>query len=403
MKRPAAFIIAASLLLLFAHPVAAKSYTISKAFIDMQMGPDGTMEVTETITFSFSGSFSFAYRDFEPGPWQITDIQVEEAGRQLRYETSSHNGGMRIKWHYSAANQKKTFTIRYKLRNALKCHEDVCDLYWKIWGDGWDSKVSDLEGAIRLPGTVTDTKDVYTWGHPDLERGKIMMSSDMQTVVFQAFAIPRNSWAEVRVVFPARLAPGAPNDGKTALASIIEEENNYSAPIDPEWIILPVFFAVWFLGFFGGIGLAILGKTNPSLAKKLGKFFAIGVFGGMALLFGLVFSIDSNMQAGDILIAVPFMAAITLAFTFCWAMWGREPQVDYHAEYEREIPYDYSPALVSALLHQASGQPSQDMMAAELLDLCLSERLKLRRVKKEKKGWFGKDEDYEIMILNDDE
>ncbi len=41
----------------------AKSYSLPEADVAIRVNPDGSVDVTEQITFSFSGAFQGAYRD----------------------------------------------------------------------------------------------------------------------------------------------------------------------------------------------------------------------------------------------------------------------------------------------------------------------------------------------------
>ncbi len=48
---------------------------------------------------------------------------------------------------------------------------------------------------------------------------------------------------------------------------------------------------------------------------------------------------------------------------------GREPRVDIHSEYEREIPYKDPPAVVNAIVKRLVGEPDGDAFAATILSL----------------------------------
>jgi uncharacterized membrane protein len=172
---------------------AAKSYTLDKALIDMTVNDDGSISVQESITFTFSGQFSFAYRDMEYGSERITDANAYEktdAGMTpLKSEfTSLSSNVKRVKWYYSASDETKTLLITYKISDALTVYTDVAEFNWKIWGDGWEYGLKDLEGTFTLPKQAESNTDVYTWGHPSLD-GKIAIK-DNKTAIFQAFNIP---------------------------------------------------------------------------------------------------------------------------------------------------------------------------------------------------------------------
>jgi uncharacterized membrane protein len=326
---------------------SAKSYTLEKAKIDMVVNDDGSVSVKEYITFNFQGSFTFAYRDIEYENEIIEGINVYEYTMKggetpLRYETSGSNP-LRVTWYYTANNEQRTFLISYKLKNAIKNYNDVSEFYWKIWGSGWDYSLKEIEGNFELPKEVNDSKEVYTWGHPQLE-GKIAMLQN-KTVIFQAFNIPSQQWVELRVAFPSNLLTNpifTQRINSDGLQSIIAEEENYAEPFRP-------------------------------------KPFNIYIF--LAPVIGII-----------------------ILFLILYIIFGMEPKTQgYHGVYERDIPYDYSPAIVSSLINQATKKPSINDFTAVILNLCLKGHLKLRVLKKKKiLGMFGSDKDYEIIFQKKD-
>lgn len=329
-----------SLLILLMVPfVSAKSFYLEKAEINMDLLPDGSIDMEEIITFNFVGSFSYAYRDFDYKYENIDEIEVYDydTGKLLRTDISGGDKPSRVKWYYSARDEKRRFVIKYNLKHAIKSYEDVHEFYWKIWGDGWDPKLREIYGNLSLPKKVSDSKEVYTWGHPDLE-GKIAMLNN-QDVIFQAFNIPSHQWVELRVVFPKYVLEDpiyTRNFEREGLDEIINEEENYEkmeTAYNYLWFLLP---------------------PIPAL---------IVIFG----------------------------------FIFLYLKYGREPEVEYDKIYEREIPYDYSPAIVSALLNQDSKKPNPNDFVAVILNLCLKGYCKIEKKDKEKVwGLFGGGPEYII-------
>jgi len=329
--------------------VSAKSYSISGAEINMTINDDGSVLFEEYIAYSFVGDFSFAYRDINLDNEVISDIEVFEIiepgisqkvilNKSKEYKKLNFDKqGNKITWYYTAHNERKVFLFRYKLTNVLEKYNDITDFYWKIWGSGWDNQVKELKGNLILPNKVNDSKDVYTWGHPELN-GKIAML-DNDRVIYQIFDIPRNQWVELRVVFPSDILVGdsaVEIKSGNGLNKIIKQENNY---VDPD-------------------------KRGASF------IYLIPIF-------------------------------MIVLFLFLYFMYGREPEVNYHQIYEREIPYEYSPAIVTALINQTNKKPAARDFVAVILNLCLKGHLQLEVVSKKKiLGLFGKDKDYKINFTN---
>ncbi|MBI5884585.1 DUF2207 domain-containing protein [archaeon] len=320
----------------------AKNYFLEKAEVSMQIMPDGYVKAEEKITFRFDGAFTNAYRDFPSGKWDYKNIKVFEGDKELGKSTELVDGAFRVKWYYSAVNQEKTFKITYGLKNAIKSYDDVTEFYWKVWGSGWEKQLKELTGSIELPEAVNDANEVYSWGHPELN-GKIGLIENRK-LVFQAFDIPAGQWVEIRLAFPSRLLASKENvqviEGN-GLQEIINEEESFKAA---EARLEPVKFL---------------------------KFHALWL--------------------------APLL--VLLVFIIAWHKYGREPKVDYEAIYEREPPFDYSPAIVSSLMDSLIKKPSTTCFTAVILDLCLKGYFKLNKVKAKKLlGLIGREFDYEIIL-----
>ncbi len=226
MKKTALALFLLALLLVRAN---AKEYSLEKAEVFYEIKPDGLVQATESITFNFSGSFSYAFRTFPKGSWQINSIKVFEGNKELDFRQTDLGHETELKWFYSAQNEKKTFTIKYELQKAVTTYTDVGEFYWKVWGQGWSKPLNELYGEIRLPGKVEDANQVYSWGHPELN-GKIGLVGN-QTLIFQAFEIPKEQWVEIRLLFPRELLQGTENaleKKQAGLEKIIEEEKQWT-------------------------------------------------------------------------------------------------------------------------------------------------------------------------------
>ena len=366
--------------LLFAGAACAKSFSLPKAEVYMKILPDGLVEAEENITFSFNGSFTFAYRDIPKGEWELFDVSVEENGVPLRFELLNSGSDTQIKWYYAAENETRTFTIKYKLRGAVKAYDDVAEFYWKVWGEEWGSDLDELYGWIELPSAPADAKEVYLWGHPEIN-GKLGLVEGNK-ILFQAFNTQSGQFVEVHAAFPVSLLSSRENaavKSGNGLEKIIEQEAKYG---------------LYDEGFFFGILtiLVFLGSFAMAAAFTNNKALRVLVGIGLAIFFIWIFSVFLR----DLILAGLLFVPV-LFFAVAWYKWGREPAIEYEAEYERDVPYNYSPAVVSALMKQVMKKPGMNDMVAELLDLCLRGKLKLENIGK--KGIFGKD-DYKIHIID---
>ena len=165
------------------HFPGSRYYDLPSARVDAVVKRDGSVRVTETITFSFHGSYSGAFRDIPLGPGQsISDVRVAENGIPYQPGASTVLGSFgspgsfgdvqlpdreRIVWHYSAFDEPRAFTLSYVLHGVLIVHPDVVDMNMNVWGDGWPSELGTLFASVRLPDGTTPTQGL---GQPAVHR-----------------------------------------------------------------------------------------------------------------------------------------------------------------------------------------------------------------------------------------
>lgn len=318
-------------LLFLSSFVSAKYYTLEKADVAIFIDDNSNVWVDEMITFNFYGSFTYAYRDIPKGSWEISDIYVlDENENDLQFELSNNGNNTRITWHYNANDVVRTFIIGYKLKYALNVYNDVAELNWKLWGSSWDLPLKEIVGNIYLPRKVNDPKEVYTWGHPEVN-GKIGLL-DNNTVFIQAFDIRSNQFVEVRTVFPRDLITDPKNGiiySGNGLQKIIDEENDIYNREHPK----PIYSIILLI-----VSLGILFATFFILKNKYSK--------------------QNKIQ--DI--------------------------------YFRDVPYNYSPAIIPYLYNSV---PDTKYISAEILNLCLKKKLSIEIV--DSKNVFSKT-DYKFII-----
>ena len=130
----------------------AKSFTLPKAGVVADVQPDGSVVITENITYDFSGSFEGGYREIPlKDGMSVSDVTVSENGTQYApgasaelgssgapgtYGTADLGYAYRIVWHYRAMDEQRTFTVSYRMKGLAVAYDDVVDVYWQAWGDG---------------------------------------------------------------------------------------------------------------------------------------------------------------------------------------------------------------------------------------------------------------------------
>ena len=122
-----------------------KDYLLGPAQIAVQVEPDGSLDVRETIGFSFIGHFTGAYRDIPLRKGESIDriavsdtapaepVTVYKPGASAELGSSGDPGTFgvarlkdraRIVWHFDSKSLR-TFAISYRLRGLAAAYDDV--------------------------------------------------------------------------------------------------------------------------------------------------------------------------------------------------------------------------------------------------------------------------------------
>jgi len=423
-------LVLAFVFLVFTATAQAKSYSIEKAELYYKIGQDGLVIAEEHLEFNFIGSFSFAYRTIPLDSYTVRSFKVYDVTDNIEKElnvTKSFEGvrlsndKIKYTWYYSATNERKKFVLKYELVGAVKAYNDVAEFYWKVWGSDWEVPVKEILGYVELPASADDANKIYFWGHPKIN-GTIELSENKK-VNFHAFDVPSRQWVEIRVVFPREMLTSTENAftiNEEGLASILWQEKNWEKSEKTEGLeedlegflkglenaLVIILFSTLFVTILI-VGLIIFSSVfgSPETAEKLKKallIFTILPILGLFLTFLLSdvksFSSIAHRSQNLFVEGLLFGAAEIALFVLVWFFFGRDPKVDLQGIYEREPPYDYSPAVVEFLMKPLKDTPTPKSIAAEVLDLCLKGRLKLEKIKE--KTLFGEKESYKIIIVN---
>ncbi len=156
-------------LLLLALPAtslsAQRSYSIEKFDARIRVNRDASIDVTESITARFVGSWNGLYRTIpvkyrtpQGLNWTLgVSLQSaqDDAGRSLRTETSRQGAYIKYKvWIPGAANADRTLLLRYHATNGLRFFDEHDELYWNVTGDEWEVPIRAATAEVDLaPGT----------------------------------------------------------------------------------------------------------------------------------------------------------------------------------------------------------------------------------------------------------
>lgn len=315
---------------------ADRSYTIPILNEDLFVQSDGTLHVVETIHYSFSGTYNGIYRDIPvTSPQQLTNITVSADGAYTSYKLIDQGTTKRIQVYlYSDAakntpitNRNVNVTIEYDFLHGIKSYNDIAELQYQLVGTSWAVDIGQVVANIHLN---SNTGVQYWLNPPYFAAGS---SWDNNTLHVTSTNVPSGQYFEVRMVIPKSQFAANPVN-----ANIINQNGLNEI-------------------------LKIQKDYQNSLNFKTAMYEILAVLMFLALFIPL----------------------------FIYLRFGREPKIDYRAEYERDIPTDDPPAIVNAIcgpgFSKKVGVPDMDGFKATIMDLINRKYFILQNQPSEKEGY----------------
>ncbi len=150
---------------------AQRSYTIDRFDAQVRVNRDASIDVTETITASFVGSYNGLYRtiplEYRTSSglnWTLgvaLQSAKDDAGNDLRTESGRQGHYIKYKiWIPGASNATRTIVLRYRATNGLRFFEEHDELYWNVTGDEWDVPIQSASAEIDLPANTPGVRAI---------------------------------------------------------------------------------------------------------------------------------------------------------------------------------------------------------------------------------------------------
>ena len=139
-----------------------RSLAIERFNANITVNRDGTIDVVETITARFNGSWNglfrtipVEYRTPQGFNWTIRLDMIavtDDQGQALKTEANRERHYLKYKvWVPGALDATKTIVLKYRATNGLRFFEDHDELYWNVTGDEWDVPIQAAGATIVLP------------------------------------------------------------------------------------------------------------------------------------------------------------------------------------------------------------------------------------------------------------
>ena len=156
----------------------AANYRIEKLDIEANLQKDGSMVVSEAVTYDID-EINGVYFDIDAkGFGELEDLQVFEDDPNTssfkevdtsNYEVSVSDELYRIKLYSKNQNNIRTFKFVYKLPEAIKVYDDVAQLNRKMVGQDWQQGISIVKVTIEIPVSKDyDNSKILVFGHGPL-------------------------------------------------------------------------------------------------------------------------------------------------------------------------------------------------------------------------------------------
>ncbi|MCS6774048.1 MAG: DUF2207 domain-containing protein [Thermoflexales bacterium] len=255
MKRQTVLILSVLIpVALFALPDTASAQTKSLIWerldTDITVEPNGDLRIVETNVIRFTeGRFTFGFREFDLSRMAgVEDLRVSEGDIPLEIETERDSNALLVKYYFAspAERETRTFTLRYRVRGALRYYPDGDQLWWKaVYADRSGFAVQQARVTVRLPaGAQAERAEVYGVRAELRGLGESLITAEALE------AIPNGDEMEVRVQFPHGVVSGEPAPWQRAF----DERQRFVEAQKPFFDALTLLASLAI--FFGGPALA---------------------------------------------------------------------------------------------------------------------------------------------------
>lgn len=337
--------------------VLAVDYEVVNFDVLVNILENGDAEITEDITYSFDGDANGVLRDIDYEETSgISDLNVKviEDDGSIREFKEGYSQGFNIYEAYDAGNvyelkiyeksysENKTFRISYTFKDVVEKFNDIAVFNRRIIDSGWDVPLNNINIKIVLP-EESKKEDLRVFAH-----GPLTGTSEIYDNRTLLFDVPNvyGEFVETLVVFNRDIVPNSTNIiNKDELDNILENEK------------------------------VLADEANEEREKAKEEIAKIEKQETLKDKFKVFF-------ISLIVIAVILIIAAIRKFS-------KERIPEFDGDYYRELPEDYSPAVMSYLVHKK--KISQEDIMATLLDLARKKVIKFEPLTIERKGLFKKD------------
>ncbi len=222
----------------------AKDYSADRYDVQLQLTPQGTLHVTETVDFRFEGGpFTYVYRNIAAtGTDGIRNVRAWMDGERLPAGRVQISGSspVKVRWNFGPfSDSTHKFTVQYDALGVIRPEQDVQRLMWRALPGDRSYRIESSEITLEYPAGIA-TPEV------SVERAGRIDAGPQRTVVHMQ-ALRRNTQPVLTAVFRANSFTGPPPDWMTRDDRRREDfAKGVRASLAPAFLLLA-------LGLFGAI------------------------------------------------------------------------------------------------------------------------------------------------------
>ena len=200
-------------LIMFSPALAEKSYLAERYDVTIAVQPDGTLNITETIVFRFTGGpFTYVFRELAFNNLdEIDNIQASLDGQALPEGTQpgmveiSAGRPIKVTWRFAPAQDAvHEFTVTYRVRGAIRQEAAADTLIWRAIPAEHEYTINQSLIRIEYPA------DVQPITLPNLPVTGAGLEAGSNSAAFALNTIDANTPVDITISFPSRSLAAQP-------------------------------------------------------------------------------------------------------------------------------------------------------------------------------------------------
>lgn len=295
---------------------------------------------------------------------ELREFQQSNRQDENVYELDQEDKLIKLKVYEKSSYEEKTFIYEYTLLNVAERYKDIGVFNRKVIDSNWDVPLENIHITILIPEGA-NKEDLKVFAHGPLTGvSKIV---DERTFTFEVPEVMPGTFVETLAIFPPQLIPDSKRVyDETKLPLILENEQKLAEEANRE----------------RERAREEMRRREELERKRLEREARLK-------------SIRDRIW--------PVFVVILLGGLYSWIKfilkYGRDPKPEFQGDYYRELPGDYTPAVMTCLLTKGRID-SKDLMAT-IMDLVRKKKITINRIQREKGLVFKKmEERYEISKID---